>query len=257
MNCKPNFLIIGAAKAATTSLSSMLSLHPQAAIVRTKEPHFFSDDMNYDKGWDWYQSLYNHSRKKKAIGDASTSYSRLRRFPNTIPRLKKHLGDIKIIYMVRHPLERIVSAYLQLLSERCINPMISSVNEAVERNPVMVDSCRYWEVFDAYRTEFGEPNIKVVWFEEFSENPQRVFTDVCRFLCIDTDFQPPPHTHQQNSKQYVLARLKKQLKIECELNVCWEDTVRQSVIETLRDDNVKLLQHFDKPPNHWNGLFSV
>lgn len=47
---KPNFLIIGAAKAATTTLCNLLSQHPQAAIVQGKEPHFFSVDQIYQAG---------------------------------------------------------------------------------------------------------------------------------------------------------------------------------------------------------------
>ncbi len=47
MDIKPNFFIIGAAKTTTTSPSSMLSLYPQAGIVRGKEPHFLSFDQNF------------------------------------------------------------------------------------------------------------------------------------------------------------------------------------------------------------------
>jgi len=47
---EPNFFIIGAAKAATTSLSSLLASHPQAALVQGKEPHFFSYDHVYNLG---------------------------------------------------------------------------------------------------------------------------------------------------------------------------------------------------------------
>lgn len=80
---KPNFFIIGAAKCATSSLASLLDIHPQAAI-----------------------------------GDASTSYSRIRQNPNTIRRIYDFAPEAKIIYMLRHPLERIESAY----SERLMMP---------------------------------------------------------------------------------------------------------------------------------------
>jgi hypothetical protein len=74
MDIKPNFFIIGAAKAATTSLSSLLSMHPEAGIVRPKEPNFFSYDRNFETGWEKYLRLYSHCAAKRVIGDASTSY---------------------------------------------------------------------------------------------------------------------------------------------------------------------------------------
>jgi hypothetical protein len=105
------FLIIGAAKAATTTLSSMLTAHPQGIISSIKEPHFFAVDQVYANGWQWYQSLFNHASSAKAIGDASTSYSRLPHHPKTLSRIVEHLGrDVKIIFIVSHPIKRIESA---------------------------------------------------------------------------------------------------------------------------------------------------
>ena len=130
---KPNFLIIGAAKAATTALSSMLDAHPEAAIVKGKEPHFFSHDRAYSMGWERYQELYRHCDGKLAVGDASTSYSRLRHHPDTISRIRKHVPDVKIIYMVRHPLDRMVSAYVERLATPGTGQVFEFINHAVRQ----------------------------------------------------------------------------------------------------------------------------
>jgi len=84
---KPNFLLIGAQKSATTSISVMLSNHPDVVVVKGKEPHFFSENREYARGWEWYMSLFPHYNGERAIVDASTSYSRARAFPNTIYRV--------------------------------------------------------------------------------------------------------------------------------------------------------------------------
>jgi hypothetical protein len=139
---KPNFLIIGAAKAATTSLSSLLDQHPQAGIVRGKEPHFFSFDDRYLQGWKQYLRLYEHCSNRKAIGDASTSYSRIRYHPQAIERIKQHIPKAKIIYMVRHPLERMESAYVEQMCSPGTK-VFSSINDAVRRQPMIIDSSRY------------------------------------------------------------------------------------------------------------------
>ncbi|HXC17346.1 MAG TPA: sulfotransferase [Holophagaceae bacterium] len=239
---KPNFLIIGAAKAATTSLASLLDLHPEAAIVRPKEPHFFSLDIQYRHGWEAYLRLYEHCRGEKAVGDASTSYSRIRYHRETIPRIQRHMPGAKIIYMVRHPIERMESAY----AEHRTTPgggSFASINDAVRRQPMILDSSRYWEVFDAYRNAFGESNIKVVWFEEYASRTMAVFQDVCRFLEIDETFVPDLTLQRVNERRVA------------ELDMAWDAELRRQVVAALREDNLRFLAHFGRPENHWGGVF--
>ena len=104
-------------------------------------------------------------RGKRVLGDASTSYSRIRYHPHTIARIRSHVPDVKIIYMVRHPLERIESAYIERLASVDARRGYPDINHAVRAEPMMIDSSRYWEVFDRYRRHFDEGRIKIVWFE--------------------------------------------------------------------------------------------
>jgi hypothetical protein len=253
-NIGPNFFIIGAAKAATTSLSSLLALHPQAGIVRNKEPHFFSYDHFYKQGWQKYLKLFDHCVKEKAIGDASTSYSRIRYYPAAVERIKLHVPNAKIIYMVRHPLERMESAY----SEHACTPggqVFLSVNDAVRLQPMIVDSSRYWEVFEAYRQKFGESKIKIVWFEEYTANTTGVFQDVCRFLEIDDSVVPDTARERTNSRAEADARLAKLGRTDVKLNTTWDEETRGWVIDQIREDNCQFLAHFGRPKNHWGDLF--
>ena len=65
---------------------------------------------------------------------------------------------------------------------------------------MIVDSSRYWEVFDAYRQKFDESKIKIVWFEEYIANTVAVFQDVCRFLGIDDSVVPNLERERPNSR---------------------------------------------------------
>jgi hypothetical protein len=251
---EPNFFIIGAAKAATTSLSSLLAQHPQANLVRNKEPHFFSYDQFYRLGWDKYLKLFEHCAKEKAIGDASTSYSRVRYHPLVVERIHQHVPNARIIYMVRHPLERMESAY----SEHACTPggqVFYSVNEAVRLQPMIIDSSRYWEVFDAYRQKFDESKIKIVWFEEYTANTTAVFQDVCRFLEIDSTVAPNTAREKTNSREAAPNRLATLGRKDVKLNTTWEPQTRQWVIDQIREDNCQFLAHFGRPKNHWGDLF--
>jgi len=248
----PSFFIIGAAKAATTSLASLLAQHPDVGIVRGKEPHFFSFDKFYAAGWERYLTLYQHCKDCKIAGDASTSYSRIRYQPNTISRIRKHVPDAKIIYMVRHPVKRIESAYYEHAATP-ESPNFVSLTQAVKRNTMMLDSSRYWEVFSAYREAFGERNIKVVWFEEYITDVVGQTQEVCRFLGVDDNFYPNLDQEQKNTRKGS-STTQREGKQDSSLSG-WDDETYNWVIEQLREDNLKLLDHFSKPKHYWNGIF--
>lgn len=243
----PNFLIIGAAKCVTTSLATLLDAHPEAAIVRGKEPHFFSYDGNYAQGIEVYQQRYEKCTNERAIGDASTSYSRIRQHPQVIERIKKHLHDPKIIYMVRHPIERIESAYIEQMTEGH-NRHIKSINEAIEKLPMMIDSSRYWETYNAYRKAFGEKNIKVVWFEEYAKNRDAAFHGVCAFLDIDASLPPETSKENANTREASKSRIGTSIKIDTK----WNRSTLRAVKKTLQKDNARFLAHFKKPPDYWS-----
>jgi hypothetical protein len=251
---KPNFFIIGAAKAATTSLSSLLGAHPQAAIVQGKEAHFFSYDHVYRLGWTNYLELFSHCRDQKAIGDASTSYSRIRYHHAVVARMHQHVPEARIIYMVRHPLERMESAYVEHI---CTTGRLvfTSINDAVRREPMIVNSSRYWEVFDAYRQEFDESRIKIVWFEEYTTNQTAVYQDVCRFLDIDDSVVPVLDQENTNSRENASMRLARRGLGDLQVNTTWDEKTRQWVIHKIRDDNCRFLAHFGRPKNFWGDLF--
>jgi hypothetical protein len=251
---QPNFFIIGAAKAATTSLSSLLTTHPQAAIVQNKEANFFSYDQNYKLGWAKYLALYSHCRDQKAIGDASTSYSRIRYYKSTVERIKRHVPNARIIYMVRHPLKRMESAYVEHACSRGCR-VYASINEAVRQEPMIVDSSRYWEVFDAYRQKFDESRIKIVWFEEYIANTTAVFQEVCRFLEIDDSVVPDLQRELTNSRENAATRLARLGRFNVTLNTTWDEAARRWVIDQIRDDNCRFLDHFGRPRNYWGDLF--
>jgi hypothetical protein len=56
----------------------MLREHPDVAFARIKEPHFFSNPNQFALGWPWYRSLFDHRQPGQILGEASTSYSRIR-----------------------------------------------------------------------------------------------------------------------------------------------------------------------------------
>ncbi len=253
-NTKPNFLIIGAAKAATTTLSNLLAMHPEACMVKGKEPHFFSTDQYYNLGWQGYQQLYTHCENNQICGDGSTSYSRIRYCPDTISRIKSHVPDVKIIYMVRHPVERMVSAYVERLATAGLNQMFTSVNDAVQRQPMIIDSSRYFEVYDAYRNNFPEENIKIVFFEEFIADIEKSFADICDFLGIEYFYSDEMKQVNQNTRDDAKSRISALGRDHIKLQTKWDKSVLKWVKKQIREDTTQFLKCMGKSENYWRDL---
>lgn len=114
----PNFYIIGAAKAGTTTLYDTLKQYRQVYFPVQKEPSFFCDNEYYNKGIDWYQNtFYSKSEGFKVRGDATPRY--LYWGERVVPRFSSLYGDDlpKIIVIFRDPVKMVYSYYWQNVRE--------------------------------------------------------------------------------------------------------------------------------------------
>jgi hypothetical protein len=104
----PNLIVIGAARCGTTSLHRYLNLHPEIEMSPSKEPQFFND-WNWDRGLGWYEDQFPASAK--VVGESSPTYTVYPAHPNVPERMASVVPDAKLIYLVRDPIERLVSGY--------------------------------------------------------------------------------------------------------------------------------------------------
>lgn len=254
MSVQPNFFIIGAAKAATTTLASALLQHPDVAIVQGKEPHFFSFDPNYQRGWQAYLTLFQHCGAEKAIGDASTSYSRVRYHPDVVARINHHCPEARIIYMVRHPIERMESAFMEhiKLAGRLV---FKDINVAICKQPMILDSSRYWEVYQAYRQFFPENRIHIIWFEDFIKNPVAQIQECCQFLEVNRDFNPDMTLTEQNERSKNISLINGLDQGQMDKILQWVPELKAKVLAELKDDNLQFLKHFKQTKDYWGELF--
>jgi len=111
----PDFIIIGAMKSGTTSLHDYLIQHPNITAGKRKEAHFFS--VNYYRGLRWYKAnfptIFNKVfskilRKKFLTGEATPDYLF---HPLSPQRVKQILPNVKILVIVRNPVDRAYSHY--------------------------------------------------------------------------------------------------------------------------------------------------
>ncbi|MFN0130113.1 MAG: sulfotransferase domain-containing protein [Verrucomicrobiales bacterium] len=201
---KPTFLIIGSAKCGTTALASILSAHPDCCFSQPKEVSFFQDTINlepnphYPRGWDWYQQAFRHYSGEAQVGEGTPSYSDRTRSPLTASRIHRFNPDCKIVYMVRDPLARQISAWSMGWAEAhsCIGPHRREVVWAVEGFAGWLerqgeiqqwDECRYGFQLAAYEELFPPENILVSFLEDWRSRKVDEVSRIMRFLELDPD----------------------------------------------------------------------
>ena len=177
---RPDFIIIGAMKCGTSTLHEQIALQPGTCMSEPKEPNFFSDDSEYQRGWEWYQRLFSAASEGDLRGESSTHYTKLPTFPLTIERINKHLDPApKFIYVMRHPIDRLVSHYVHDWTEQKVT---APIDDAIHNHPDLINYSRYAMQLKPFIEEFGADSILPVFFERMVSNKQQELERVCSFL---------------------------------------------------------------------------
>lgn len=179
MASRPDFVIIGAMKCATTTLHDQLAKQAGVFMSTPKEPNFFSDDHNFAKGIGWYASLFQDAPADSIWGESSTHYTKLPTYPAAVDRFAEHLSDAKLIYVMRDPVSRLISHYIHEWSEAKITVPI---DQAVEMHPELLDYSRYAMQLEPWMNRFGSDHVLPVFFERMVERPDAEFARICRFI---------------------------------------------------------------------------
>jgi hypothetical protein len=210
----PNFLIVGAAKCGTTSLYYYLKQHPDVFMSEIKEPRFLSDRAaNPGRGpgddsiaqsgvrsLDDYLSLFKKSTGKKAVGEASADTLFL--FERTIQAIHRHLGDPRIIIILRNPVDRAYSAYNYHVRDG--REKLSFKDALIAEEQRRRDGYVYmWQYAEgglyasrvrAFQEQFSR--VQVLLYDDLMRDAITLVRSVYTFLDVDPDFIPDmSHNH--------------------------------------------------------------
>lgn len=182
----PNLIVIGAMKSGTTSLHSYLNLHPEIEMSRQKELIFFIKERNWDRGLDWYRSHFRGTTKIK--GESSPGYTNYPTWKNVPQRMFSVVPNTKIIYLLRNPIERIVSHYVHDYAsgkeDRNFETAMSELN-----NNRYVKRSQYFAQIEQYLRFYPSSQILLITSEELARLPQKTMRAIFKFLQVDPDFQ--------------------------------------------------------------------
>ena len=166
----PDFIVIGAMKSGTTSLHHYLSCHPDIAMTTVKEPTFFTAEGNWDKGLDWYRKQFGSDGTLR--GEVSPDYTKFPRHAGVPARMHATLPHAKLIYLVRDPIERLISHYVDAYSFRRANGPLNEVLRDAEGRHYVACS-KYFLQLEQYLPFYDFEQFLVVATEDLAARRAR------------------------------------------------------------------------------------
>jgi len=225
-NSLPTFLIVGAVKAGTTSLHEYLMQHPEVYMSPVKETNHFSDeDMDFEhfnidyrqdvghnldqylsgpmdkkihiahvRTWEQYCTLFKNVKKEKAIGEVSNSYLYC---PSTAQAIFSKLPNVKIVMVLRNPVDRLFSQYVmnlklgKIIEQDLIKEIENDHSKTFKGwgvSHLYTEVGMYFEQVKRYYDVFPREQIKVILFDDFKANASATISDLFQFLDV-SDYQ--------------------------------------------------------------------
>ena len=223
----PNFFIVGAPKAGTTSLYAYLDQHPQVYMSPIKEPNYFAFEMRLENfseemrpriareigeleeylrgdmrekrfgglvsSWEDYLKLFRNVSDERAIGEATPHYLWSETAPRNIAALIPHA---KIIISLRNPVDRAFSDYLHMVTEgiirrsfrQQIDANLRCKNKQIGTEWPFLEYGHYHEQIMRYLSEFPRSQVHISFYEDLEHTPALLTSQLFAFLGVDRSF---------------------------------------------------------------------
>ncbi|MBD3311263.1 MAG: hypothetical protein GF349_02045 [Candidatus Magasanikbacteria bacterium] len=193
---KVDFIGIGAQKCATTWVAKCLSQHPQICFPKNKELHFYNKkanfyherkDWQYLKGISWYLDQFKHCSIASIKGEFSTHYHH---DPKTPALIKEHFPNIKLIFIVRNPTERLISSYFQGKFDGKRKRKLPDIKKIIKEKTDFIETGFYIDHIKRYLRYFSKEQLLILIYEDIKRDPQKFIKSIYNFLNVDDNFVP-------------------------------------------------------------------
>lgn len=261
----PHFLIIGAAKSGTTSLYEGLSQHPQVHMSSVKEPNFFAlegSDLTFKAGsttagyldecvtdWHNYTQLFHPADSHQVLGEASPMYLY---DANAARRIYQYIPNTKLIVILRDPIERAYSNFLQHVREGI--ETTDSFSEAIELEDKRLEENWWWgfayikagfyyQQLLRYTNVFNREQVKIYLYDDLKVSPENILKDIFQFLEIDPSFTSSSLAAKHNvggapQNKALHSFLSKPNPIKEPLKRLLPESFRKRLVSTLKSRNL-------------------
>jgi hypothetical protein len=200
----PNFIIPGAQKGGTTFLYNVLRQHPEVSLSTVKEVHFFDIEEHFARGLSYYATFFDNRDNRPAVGEATPNYLM---YQHVAGRIREALGpEIKLIFILRHPVDRAFSQFIMSLSGESVHEDLTDADfprvlestfahgAAVGYGPNGLYAAQMKRYFDLFPRE---NTLTLIFEEDVRGGADAALDKVCQFLRIrphrfDTDVERNP-----------------------------------------------------------------
>ncbi len=252
---KCNLIVPGFGKCGTSSLHSYLALHPRILMSTMKEPQYFSMENRWRLGPIFHNSLFESTEKNVVhyYGESSTTYCASE---VALKRIKEHLSDPKIIFILRDPVQRVVSHYRWLgvlgLEKRPILEAIEKDGFGFDPNQPFenmgyksyLQLSSYSKYVPQWQEKFGENNVLILFTHELDKNPNSVLSHCFKSLGLESigEFDEIKENRTQGSSvttqsslvnlvdKYVPQVIRNEIKKIPLANAIWKTKMQKSII---------------------------
>lgn len=181
----PTFLIVGAPKAGTTSLHEYLAAHPEVSMSSEKEPMIFEPP-------DWEERLGDYARLldggAPVRGESSTAYSGFPWVPEIPDRVRSVAPDMRIVYLVRDPVPRTLSHYVQNVADRKpVRPFDELMDDLEHPLNMPVWASRYATQYERWAERFE--HVLVIDQHDLLHDRDATVARVLEFIGADPAFR--------------------------------------------------------------------
>lgn len=194
---KVDTIILGAQKCGTSTLFAILGQHPSIEPCQVKEPHFFSTSSNWKRDLSNYKKLFRPRSNARYL-EASTSYTFYpHRRLGIWNDLYEYNPNMKLIYLVRNPTDRIISSYMDSFRKGYTN---ADIEDILFKHPLFLNATRYYTQIIPFIRRFGRDKVQIIDFDEMVNKREETLRKVSEFLEISFDgFQNYQHVHRNKS----------------------------------------------------------
>jgi len=171
----PSFIVVGPPRTGTTWLHEVLSEHA-CLPGPTKETRFF--DLHFDRGLGWYLDHFPSANDGRPVGEMAPTYFAS---PEARDRIAQTLPYVKLVFIFRHPVQRLVSLYRV---KRAYGMLSWSLEEALERDPELISSSQYATHLRKWQRLFPKEQLSINLHEDLNSDPQGFINNINDFLGI-------------------------------------------------------------------------
>ncbi len=190
-----DFIVPGFSKCGTTTLTELLSRHPQLFMPTgegLKEFCFFPKE-DYLSHWSGYAERFKDARPGVLLGECSTCYTDFEFERVSRERMLHHYPGMKLIFIARDPIDRVEAAYKEIHHSGHLYGVLApySLGCATRTDESILENAFYWKRIRNYLDHMDEGRIHVVFLEHLAADPRMVLRGCFDFLGVDPDVEIP------------------------------------------------------------------